>query len=318
MLAKLTSCVSTLQSWSFWLIILLVILLFIWIIFGRRKYTFVGLAPLHQEPAPPNTRITPHLLSIDPSSPQQRPTPIITPPVSSPIQRIQSPIGTLSPKASLHRPRQSSPIDARTPISVIQQSPDQVVDNTPAIPEELKRNHPAPLQVEEEEVDEKEEKEGKEGDDIDPELGIPRRYVVPREQIGYKKREPFRSRGEVELCRVLEKIYGVPFQRNYRGSEIINPETNSPLELDCYNADLKIAGEYSGEQHYKFPHHFHRSFNDFIQQVRRDQFKIDMCDRLGIYLITVPYNVPLETIEDYVRYYMPEAVMERMRRGETT
>lgn len=112
-------------------------------------------------------------------------------------------------------------------------------------------------------------------------------------------------------CSALEEIYGVPFERNIRPQWLTNPETGYPLELDCYHQDLKIGLEYQGKQHYVFPNVFHRTYDEFIRQVRRDQYKIDACDRNGVYLITVPYNIPHNMMKDYIRYYLPEAVMAR-------
>lgn len=103
----------------------------------------------------------------------------------------------------------------------------------------------------------------------------------------------------------VEEIFGKPFYC-VRPNFLKNPETGSNLELDLYNADLSLAVEASGKQHYVFPNGFHKSYDEFIKQVRRDQFKVDMCDRHGIYLITVPYNVPYDKIKDYITYYLPE------------
>ena len=87
-----------------------------------------------------------------------------------------------------------------------------------------------------------------------------------------------------------------------------NPETGRNLEIDLYNDSLKIGVERNGEQHYVFPNTFHRTYEEFLNQIRRDQYKLDACDAHGIYLITVPYNIPndYETIKKYIEYYLPE------------
>ena len=105
----------------------------------------------------------------------------------------------------------------------------------------------------------------------------------------------------------------MPFQWNIRPDFLKNPESGRNLELDCYHPELKIALEYSGKQHYVFPNVFHKTYNEFIEQIRRDQYKVTCCDNAGIYLITVPYNVPYNQIADYIRYYTPEAVAARPR-----
>src|SRR5690348_6310742 len=82
----------------------------------------------------------------------------------------------------------------------------------------------------------------------------------------------FCSKGEKECRRVLEEIYGKSFTK-VRPKWLKNPETGRNLELDCYNEELKIAVEYNGEQHYKWPNFTKQSQEDFIQQVRRDKYK---------------------------------------------
>jgi len=115
------------------------------------------------------------------------------------------------------------------------------------------------------------------------------------------------SKGEMFCKRAIEEIYKVPFYC-VRPNFLKNPETGRNLELDMYNDSLKIAVEYNAAQHYIFPNSFHKTYEEFINQVRRDQFKVETCDQNGIYLITVPYNVPLEyeSIKKYIEYHLPK------------
>lgn len=117
----------------------------------------------------------------------------------------------------------------------------------------------------------------------------------------------FDSRPEALCSRIMEEIYGKAFTK-IRPEFLKNPETNHNLELDCYNDELKIAVEYSGYQHYVFPNRFHKTYDEFIKQVRRDQFKVEMCDRNGIYLITVPYWVPEFKLKEFIVEHLPENV----------
>jgi hypothetical protein len=134
--------------------------------------------------------------------------------------------------------------------------------------------------------------------------------MEPPVEMVKNQRRVFRSRGEELCCQIMEKIYGVPFS-NMRLSCLRNPESGCNLEIDCYNETLKIGVEYNGEQHYIYPNKFHRTREEFISQVRRDQYKVETCDREGIYLITVPYNVELNKIEEYIRFHLPDAVTAR-------
>ena len=132
------------------------------------------------------------------------------------------------------------------------------------------------------------------------------REEIPAEAVKRK----YGSKGEQICCEVLEKIYGVPFNSRWP-AWLKNPETGANLEIDCYNDDLHLGAEYNGEQHYIYPNHFHRTKDEFIGQVRRDQYKLETCDRNGVYLITVPYNVSHNKIEEYIRYHLPESVNQR-------
>lgn len=125
------------------------------------------------------------------------------------------------------------------------------------------------------------------------------------------------SKGEALCKQVIEEIYNAPFYC-VRPDFLKNPETGRNLELDLYNDFYKIAVEYDGLQHSIFPNSFHKTREEFINQVRRDEFKIDMCDKHGIYLIRVPYNVKLEysEIKKYIEYYLPENYAKRLQDEE--
>jgi hypothetical protein len=120
-----------------------------------------------------------------------------------------------------------------------------------------------------------------------------------------------KSKGEKFCCQALEQIYGKPFF-TVRPNFLKNPETSRNLELDCYNHEVKIAVEYNGIQHYVWPNFTGQTKTEFENQVRRDEFKREMCDRNGVYLITVPYSVPHNQIKNYITRYLPENVEKRL------
>jgi len=103
------------------------------------------------------------------------------------------------------------------------------------------------------------------------------------------------KKGEQITRRVFEHLFAKPFVR-VRPDFLKNPETGRNLELDGYNEELKIAFEYNGIQHYHYPSHYAKNEEEFKKQLRRDQFKLDTCNRLGIYLVIVPYSVKHENI----------------------
>ena len=119
------------------------------------------------------------------------------------------------------------------------------------------------------------------------------------------------SKGEQKCREALEAIYGKPFDC-VRPDFLKNPETGRNLELDCYNDELKIALEYNGVQHYKWPNFTGQSKEAFTNQLRRDKYKAEVCTEHGIYLINVPYNVPHKHILSYIKYYAPENYENRL------
>lgn len=113
------------------------------------------------------------------------------------------------------------------------------------------------------------------------------------------------SNGE-HICRkVLTKIYKQEFS-SCRPDFLKNPRTRRNLELDGYNEKLGIAFEYNGAQHYEFPNRYHKNQQEFEEQVKRDRWKLDQCEYNGIYLIRVPYTVPLDKIERYIKDRLPQ------------
>jgi|SRR6056297_2602227 len=134
---------------------------------------------------------------------------------------------------------------------------------------------------------------------------------IERKRVNKVEKE-YESKGEYLTRKALEKIYERPFER-FRPDFLQNPETGENLELDCYNSELQIAAEYNGIQHYHWPNFTGQSSEEFKSQLERDQYKVDMCDKHGVYLITVPHEVEYGDIEEYVRYYTPESVQRRQQ-----
>jgi hypothetical protein len=136
-------------------------------------------------------------------------------------------------------------------------------------------------------------------------------------QVHYEQRKPEapanhqnhpnRSKWKYQnlCCQALEEIFQKPFS-SVRPAWLRNPETNGTLEIDCYNDELKIGVEYNGMQHYVYPNIYHKTQEEFIKLVRRDQYKHNKCDENGVYLITVPYNVPQHKIKEYITSFLPE------------
>lgn len=114
--------------------------------------------------------------------------------------------------------------------------------------------------------------------------------------------KPSKWKRQEACCRAVEEIFGKSFRRDVRDLPwLYNPETGANLELDCYNDELGIAVEHNGEHHYKFPNHWNKTREEWVAMVRRDKLKPDLCDKNGVYLVTIPYWVPFNKIKGEIR-----------------
>ena len=113
--------------------------------------------------------------------------------------------------------------------------------------------------------------------------------------------DPKLERGkEVELKKVCDKLFGVPFKKTRGLRWLVNPHTGKRLELDLYNPDLRIAIESQGIIHYQWIKAYHKTFNDFKRQQERDAIKRQLCKANGVKLIVVPFWIEVSDLEAYV------------------
>lgn len=113
-----------------------------------------------------------------------------------------------------------------------------------------------------------------------------------------------KSKGEIAACQALHDITGNTIQHNVRNLGVRNPETGRQLEIDCYDPVDQVAVEYNGRQHYEFCPRYHKTQSDFECQQRRDAYKAQQLDSMGIKLITVPYTVNMKASTDDEHYQM--------------
>lgn len=129
-----------------------------------------------------------------------------------------------------------------------------------------------------------------------PMINSPSNYSRTESQTSEKRS----SKGENMCRKVMEELTGKPF-KNVRPKWLMNPVTHQPLELDCYNEELRIAIEYNGKQHYEYNKYMHQNSKDkFYNQQYRDIIKQDLCKKNNVVLITVPYNVPEHKIKSFL------------------
>lgn len=134
----------------------------------------------------------------------------------------------------------------------------------------------------------------------------PESFFLPQKKLkdytpppGEGKSFKYQSKGEYLCKAALEKYFKKEF-KNMRPEWLVNPATGRRLELDCYNEELKIALEYNGIQHYKYPNGISKSRDEFEKQRDRDAYKERVCKSRGIKFLKVPYTVKYGDIGGYV------------------
>lgn len=80
------------------------------------------------------------------------------------------------------------------------------------------------------------------------------------------------------------------FLKPYWKNDIVFEEfriVGTKLSLDFYNANKKVAVEVQGDQHIKYVKHFHKNKLKYLDQLKRDDKKLDFCNFNGIKLVEV-------------------------------
>ena len=80
------------------------------------------------------------------------------------------------------------------------------------------------------------------------------------------------------------------FLKKYWANDIVFEEfriVGTRLSLDFYNANKKIAVEVQGDQHTKYVKHFHKNKLQYLEQLKRDQKKLDFCEMNDIKLVEI-------------------------------
>lgn len=122
------------------------------------------------------------------------------------------------------------------------------------------------------------------------------------------------SKGERELGEALFTLTGRRFQNQVRPQFLRSPETGRNLELDWFCEEIGIAAEFNGIQHYEYPNWTNQTQEEFINQHRRDAYKLAKCNESGIFLLVVPYHWAGQ-IEQYLRGIMTPEIWDRIQRG---
>lgn len=94
-------------------------------------------------------------------------------------------------------------------------------------------------------------------------------------------------------------LMGASFPRRRDLPWLVNA-AGARMELDGYNAELQIAFEYHGSQHYGVDGLFLKDFAALERRQADDARKAELCDAYGIILITVPHTVAWTNLQRFV------------------
>jgi len=82
------------------------------------------------------------------------------------------------------------------------------------------------------------------------------------------------------------KIFLMPYWKN----DVVFEEfriVGTRLSIDFYNANRCIAIEVQGDQHIKYVKHFHKNRLKYLDQLKRDQKKLDFCELNDIKMVEI-------------------------------
>jgi hypothetical protein len=104
-----------------------------------------------------------------------------------------------------------------------------------------------------------------------------------------------RSKGEI-----LIESWLIDNNINYKSEYLVKfpfkVKTKKFTFIDFYLPEHKTVIEYNGKQHYEYVPFFHKTYQDFILQKRRDIIIKDYCSKKGINFVEIPYTMNVDEI----------------------
>lgn len=103
------------------------------------------------------------------------------------------------------------------------------------------------------------------------------------------------------ICRkLMEYLFEKKFEKVRNLKWLMNND-GYYLELDGYNAELNLAYEYNGIQHYKYLKYWHKTMESFDKIKQHDILKKELCIKNNIKLIVIPYTIQSNDIFHYIK-----------------
>lgn len=116
-----------------------------------------------------------------------------------------------------------------------------------------------------------------------------------------------KSIGELTIRRVLNSYFPIDeilyqYRLSVNKLSLCKIKTLIP---DFYIKSIQAFIEFDGEQHYRFIPYFHRQYQNFVDQVNRDNYLIKYCREHYIKLLRIPY-CDINRIEDILKAFLTE------------
>ena len=106
-----------------------------------------------------------------------------------------------------------------------------------------------------------------------------------------------RSKSEAAAIKILETLVGAKFPTMY--PDWLKSDRGNPMELDGYNAKLKLAIEFSGPLHTKwFPST--ESYESYFLRLQNDALKRKLCAEHDVCLIVLDISLPRHHWRNYL------------------
>lgn len=97
------------------------------------------------------------------------------------------------------------------------------------------------------------------------------------------------SRGEKRILEILEKLR-IKFEIQKSFDSCRFPDTGAKAKFDFYIPDKNILIEYNGIQHYEAKNSGWNTEEALVERQKKDQFKINWCQKNNISLLIIPYT----------------------------
>lgn len=126
------------------------------------------------------------------------------------------------------------------------------------------------------------------------------------------------SSGQAKLARLIQRILNNPEVLLEVTWKWLISDKGQNLFVDIYIPKHKLCIEYQGQQHYFYPNRFHKTYNEFLDQRRRDKIKRELLKKHGFRYLAWRYSEPLtlkHVVERLERLRIP--IPEDIRRQAT-